>query len=228
MSLMNWSIAVFGFTAAACGSGPDVKAPNASDNVATYTLTFTGMWTAQNHPLDYPPGALIGGPHFSGLIGATHDGGYKIIKDGMPPSRGLERLSEEGKHAPLDEEIRNAISAGAAGALFESDGLGPSETVRVTVKVDQNHPMLSVVAMIAPSPDWFVGAGDVMLWENDAWVQRKEMDVFAWDSGGDDGTTYKADDKDTNPKKATSMSQSAHFVKDGAPVPVGHLIIEKK
>jgi hypothetical protein len=226
MSLVKWSTA-FAFVTAGCASA-EVKPPNASDNAADYTITFTGRWTAANHPLDYPPSALIGGPHFSGLIGATHNGTYKIIRDGMPPTPGLERLSEEGKHAPLDEEIRSAITSGEAGALIESDGLGPSETVRVSVRVDENHPMVSLVAMIAPSPDWFVGVGDVALWENGAWVAKKEMDLFAWDSGGDDGTTYKADDKNTSPKKPTMLNQSPHFLKDGAAVPVGHLVIERK
>ena len=59
--------------------------------------------------------------------------------------------------------------------------------------------------------------------ENGAWVPSKSLDVMAWDSGGDDGTTYLADDVDTNPKKPTSLNRSPHFLKGGNPMPVAHI-----
>jgi hypothetical protein len=91
------------------------------------------------------------------------------------------------------------------------------------VTVDDAHPMVSLVAMIAPSPDWFAGVSDVNLMENGAWVDSKTVDVNPWDSGGDDGTTYLADDKDNNPKKPTTANKSQHFLKDGQPMPVARI-----
>ena len=55
--------------------------------------------------------------------------------------------------------------------------------------------------MIAPSPDWFAGVSDVDLMENGAWVASKTVDVQPWDSGGDNGATYLADDADADPKQ---------------------------
>lgn len=89
--------------------------------------------------------------------------------------------------------------------------------------MDDAHPMVSLVAMIAPSPDWFAGVSDVNLMENGAWVDSKTVDVNPWDSGGDDGTTYLADDKDNNPKKPTTANKSQHFLKDGQPMPVARI-----
>ncbi len=220
-------IAMLAFSPLAACASAEVKAPNASTDTATYSVTYVGHWSKMTFPTDYPKSGLIGGPHFSGLIGATHNRDYEIVREGAPPTRGLERLSEEGKHSPLDEEIRSAIGIGGAGTLIETGGVDPTGTVKTTFVADANHPMLSLVAMIAPSPDWFAGAPDIALYDNGSWVPRTEVDVFAWDSGGDDGTTYEADDKDNNPKKATMKNEALDFVKNGQRVLVGHLVIEK-
>lgn len=196
----------------------------AADSTAQYSITFTRHWTAKTHPVEYPEGNLIGGPHFSGLIGATHNGRYALFREGTKPTPGLEKLSEEGKHAPLDAEIRAAIAKGKAGMLFETgpirEDMG-SETVAVTVS--SRFPHVSAVAMIAPSPDWFAGAANVNLMEGGQWVAKKSVDLYAYDAGSDDGMTYKAADRDNEPKKPTMSAKSQHFVRNGMPVRVGTL-----
>lgn len=195
---------------------------------ATYKVEFTPLWTKAAFPIEYPDTSLIHRPHFSGLIGTGHNANYHVFTIGQPPTPGLERLSEMGKHDPLDEEIKAAIAAGNALALSESDPLKDfSQTATTQVQVDGAHPMVSLVAMIAPSPDWFAGVGDLNLMENGAWVASKTVDVQPYDSGGDDGTTYLADDVDTNPKKPTTLNQSRHFMKDGAVQPVARITFTK-
>jgi hypothetical protein len=196
---------------------------------ATYEVTFTPAWTAKSHPVDYPEAGLLSAPHFSGIIGATHGAGYEIFKVGKAPTTGIERLSEMGKHDPLDEEIKAAIAKGSAGALFETDGIKDlTKPVKFTIAVNGNNPMVSAVAMIAPSPDWFAGVGNVNLMEAGGWVVSKTLDVYAYDSGGDDGTTYTASDVDTNPKKATTIGNSAQFVTGGWRVPVARITFIRK
>ena len=203
-------------------------AQSAMPETAQYSVTFVRLWTDKTHPFEYPEGSLLTGPHFSGLIGATHGDGYAIFKEGTPPTPGLERLSEEGKHSPLDQEIRDAISAGKAGALFETGPIrDASKNEMVTITVSSQFPMVSAVAMIAPSPDWFAGAANVNLMEGGQWVSSKEVDLAAYDSGGDDGTTYKAPDKDNNPKKPTTTASAPHFEVNGNRPPVGRLVFTK-
>lgn len=126
---------------------------------------------------------------FSGLIGATHNDTYSLFNEGMMPTPGLERLSEEGKHDPLDAEIRAALAAGSVGALVETGPLRDfGDSLVTTVRVNSTHPMVSLVAMIAPSPDWFAGVRSVNLMENGAWVESRTLELRAYDSGGDDGT----------------------------------------
>lgn len=196
----------------------------AADTAATYTATFDGTWSAATHPKDYPPGA-----HFSGLIGATHGDRYVLFRAGGTATDGLERLAEAGAHSPLNREIKDAVDAGKAGALIEGQPIfGPPGRATVTFTVDPTYPMVSLAAMIAPSPDWFAGLADVDLRDGAGWVARKSMTVYAWDAGTDDGTTYRADDIDVRPHRAIMLNTAPHFMQDGRMVPVGTITFHKQ
>jgi hypothetical protein len=186
--------------------------PAFADDGATYEVTVTGLWTAERFPLDYPKAGVLSAPHFSGVIGASHNGQYALFQPGMLPTPGLERLSEEGKHSPLDKEIQDAIAAGRAAALFETGPIKDfAQSVKGTVRVNLANPQVSAVAMIAPSPDWFAGVADVSLVEGGKFVAEKSADLFAWDAGSDDGLTYTAADKDVAQKRATAPASARHF-----------------
>jgi hypothetical protein len=197
---------------------------------AEYTIVFKSRWTKASHPVEYPEQGVVTGAHFSGIIGASHNASYMMFAEGAMPTAGLEKLSEEGKHTPLDEEIKAAMAAGGTGMVFESGPLKDfNDSLVTTVKVDAAHPMVSLVAMVAPSPDWFTGASNIQLMENGQWVASKTIELNAWDSGGDDGATYKAPDKDNNPKKPTMLNRSRHFTNaSGLVVPVATITITRK
>ena len=226
-----FAIALLGVVA--CGKGssnntakaPPAAAPSTMPAApAEYRVIIKSTWTKTSHPFEYPSGA-----HFSGMIGASHNAKYSIFGVGRRPTPGLERLSEEGKHSPLDTEIRTAIDQGNALMLFESGGLKNwKDSMVATVRVDPGHPLVSVVNMVAPSPDWFTGASDVNLAENGGWITRRTVTLYAYDSGGDDGTTYKAKDKDANPKKPTTRAATRHFVSHGRVKPVATVTFVRK
>ena len=224
------TLLVFGLAACAKEEMPEDTAAKAMPvGPAEYTVVVKSTWTRENHPFEYPSANPISGPHFSGVIGAAHNASYAIFTEGSMPSPGLERLSEQGKHDPLDAEINAATAAGSAGPLFSTGPLRDfADSLVGTVTVDSAHPMVSLVMMVAPSPDWFTGVSSVNLMENGAWVASKTMELTAYDSGGDDGMTYKASDKDTNPKKPTSRAATAHFVINGVAVPVGSVTFTRK
>lgn len=185
-----------------------------SPSSAKYTVTFQGSWSMATHPLEFPSSA-----HFSGLIGATHNTDYTIFRDGGSGTEGLEHLAEGGRHSPLDQEIKAAIKTGTAGALIESGPIRPVPgKVEAVFEVDVKHPMVSMVAMLAPSPDWFTGVS-VDLMDNGEWVAEQTITVFAWDAGTDVGTTYKAPDADS--METITLNGAPHFNKDNQAIPVG-------
>jgi hypothetical protein len=209
---------------AASSAAPAAVKPAAPAGPAEYTVIIKSTWTKATHPFEYPSDA-----HFSGMIGASHNAKYSIFAIGRRPTRGLERLSEEGKHSPLNDEIKQAIDQGNALELFESGGLKNwQDSMVATVRVDPAHPLVDVVNMVAPSPDWFTGATNVNLMENGSWVARRTLTLPAYDSGGDNGTTYKAADRDANPKKPTTRAATRHFVIGGKVKPVATVTFVRK
>ena len=224
--MMKHGLSILGATlAVGCSTAPEAR--HDMPGGVRYQVTFTPTWTAASHPLEYPKAGVLTGPHFSGVIGATHGSDWTLFKEGNLPSKGLEKLSEEGKHSPLDDEIRMAVRSGRAGEIFETDAIKDfSKPVTANVTVDDKNPMVSLVAMIAPSPDWFAGA-DVNLMEGGQWAEAREIEVYAWDSGGDSGTTYEASDADNSIKQPTMLNGSAHFTNDGRRVPVARVVFRK-
>lgn len=183
-----------------------------------YQVVFERSWSAETHPQDFP---LLA--HFSPVIGVTHGGGYELFQAGSTATPGLERLCEEGKHQPLDAEIRSALEAGTVGALIET--AEPLRSVpgvaTASFEIDADHPMVSIAAMIAPSPDWCAVAADVQLFENGEWVAKKTLALEAWDVGTDSATRYRALDDDTQPRAPIGPNGLPYFVMNGQRVPVG-------
>ena len=186
-------------------------------DTARYEVRFDATWTADSHPLDYPAGA-----HFSGLIGATHGHDYHVFKDGGTATDGLEALSERGSHSPLNTEIEAAVKAGNAGALFESSPLFEFPgSIKTTFRADTAHPYVSVVAMIAPSPDWFAGISNISLRKDGKWVEKATYTLYAWDAGTDNGTTYTAPDDNTMPRQSVRLNAAPQFRGADGMKPVG-------
>src|SRR5438045_5679069 len=173
-----------------------------SKDAAIYQLTFQGTWTAATHPTDYPKGGTLslGGAHFSGLIGAPHSAKYHLFKEGALATPGLELVSHKGSKSPLDDELRAAAAAGNAGTLFDTGVfLDVTSPKSVTFEVSDKFPLVSVVAMIAPSPDWFLGVSDLDLKDTGSWADKKPEQAIGWDSGTDEGATYAPEERPAGP-----------------------------
>lgn len=165
-----------GLTAAASGQ----------TSVVQYEAIFDATWSEQTHPKDFPPN-----PHFSGLIGGTHNDQVAFWKEGELATPGIRLMAEAGSKSPLDSEIQAAISAGTAYSLISGGGIGHSPgVVSVEFEISETHPLVALVSMIAPSPDWFVGVSGVSLRENEAWRQEVVVNLDPYDAGTDSGTTY--------------------------------------
>jgi hypothetical protein len=196
----------------------------AQAGTATYSVTFESGWSQTTHPNDYPANA-----HFSPFIGATHGAAYSIFKDRGMATEGLKRVAEMGKVDPLDKEIQAAIAAGKAGTMIRGEPVKTLPgTTTMSFTIDDARPMVSIVTMVAPSPDWFAGVGGLSLKENGKWVERKVIQVYAWDAGTDSGATFLAPDLETKPREPVRLVDSPLFVANGKRPPMGTFTFVKQ
>ena len=186
-------------------------------NGATYRVTFDADWSAATHPTRFPSN-----PHFSGLIGATHRESTRFWDEGAIASDGIKAMSETGSKSPLDDEIARAIRGGAAENLLSGGGINPSPgRARLDFDVSPEHPYVTLVAMIAPSPDWFVGVSALSLVRNGDWERTVVVRLFAYDAGTDGGGNYTSANRPLNPRRPIERIESSPFRVDGRLVPLG-------
>lgn len=196
-----------------------------TEPTARYEVIFERTWSSETHPEDFP---LLA--HFSPVIGATHAGSFALFASGAQASAGVEKLCEEGKHQPLDDELRSAMARGDVGSLIETDEpirSAPGQAKR-DFEIDERHPMVSIAAMIAPSPDWCAVASGVALRQNGRWLDRLSVDLLPWDAGTDSATRYRARDADMQPRGPVQPSDSPYFLQDGRLTPVGRVTFVRR
>jgi hypothetical protein len=179
-----------------------------AEEAARYQLELKVTWSSETHPYEFPLGA-----HFSDLIGASHDFRYVIFADGQTASSGLELLAENGRASILQAELAEASRRARVGAVFTGEGLSTVPGLMTAeFDVDAEHSLVSLVTMIAPSPDWFTGVSGVSLAREGTWIERLDLPLWAWDAGTDSGSTYAAPDMDTQPRQSVRLSATPHFL----------------
>ena len=196
-------------------------APAWAQSAATYRVTLESTWSAQTHPIDYPGASA----HYSPLVGATHATGGALWSDGGTASAGMERMAETGGTSVLRDAIAGLVAAGEARGELLGGALGTSPgEVSMTFEIDEAHPLVSLVTMIAPSPDWFVGVDGLGLLDAGGWLPERVVPLRVWDAGTDSGATYTSPNSDTDPQEPIALSAAAPFA---AGVPVGTFRFER-
>ncbi|MCA9184807.1 MAG: spondin domain-containing protein [Pirellulaceae bacterium] len=162
---------------------------------AAYGVRFDASWGMETHPTATPPNA-----HFSPLIGGTHREGGLFWQPGENASPGIEQMAETGARSMLQNEIMSAIDAEQAYTLILGGGTGSPGSTSTLFDMDSEFPLVSLVTMVAPSPDWFVGVNSLeMTDEQGRWRPRVTVDLFAYDAGTDDGQAFVSPDSDSQP-----------------------------
>lgn len=192
--------------AAACSTptSPDETATSTpattAPATAMYRVIFQATWSATIHPVDIPST-----PHFSRLVGGTHNGSTRFWAAGALASAGIKNMSEEGNVSPLDEEVSAAVTAGSAALVLLGDPIPNSPgSASLEFQIPQTHPLVTLVSMVAPSPGWFVGVSALALFENGQWVAERRIDLVPWDAGTDSGSTFMSPNQVTAPPQPIS------------------------
>lgn len=184
-----------------------------------YKFTFIFSWDEGDVSTGVPEDA-----HFTQLVGASHIPGAPLWIPGGTASPGIENVAELGDPAVLISEVDAAIMAGTAGAYLNIRGLfGPSTTRTKFLEIFIDNPSITLISMIAPSPDWFVGVSDLSLRDQNGWIANLAIDLTPWDAGTEEGTTFTLSNPPTSPQSIIATPMNSPFI--GSPV-VANLQIE--
>ncbi len=164
---------------------------------ATYRVTFEGKFTASALASGV---SVPSGEHFTTLIGAVHNDSVTFWSSGGMASAGIESMAEVGGTSALKSEIN--ASSNALAVIEKSLPSGGTPTATVDFTVTTAHPLVTLLSMIAPSPDWFVGVSGLSL-RNDAddgWQPSLTVDLFPYDAGTEEGTEFSLSNAATSPQ----------------------------
>ncbi|HSC26306.1 MAG TPA: spondin domain-containing protein [Vicinamibacterales bacterium] len=196
---------------------PGTPPPPAPAATARYRVTFRATWSEATHPDRFP-----NTPHFSPLVGATHDAATRFWEAGGIASEGIERMAELGSVSPLDDTIRTAIDQGGAQFLLLGGGIARSPgEVSLEFDIGRDFPYVTLVSMVAPSPDWFVGISAANFLASGDWPGEIVFELFPYDAGTDNGSVYTAPDDDSNPQDAIRRITGFPFTVGGVVAPMG-------
>jgi hypothetical protein len=225
---------IFAVTLSACSGSNNMTTPmpsvdtednSSNSSSARYRLTFTATWSQNTHTLNFP-----GNPHFSGLVGALHNEQVIFWEPGQIATPGIQSVAETGGKSNILPEVQTAIDAGSALSIINEGGIGTSPgSTSIEFEVNQDYPQISLVSMLAPSPDWFVGIRNYSLLIDGEFVENASIDLVLYDSGSDNGVRYQSLNSPTEPAspigRVNSEAQDSPFA-DGEPI-VGSFTIER-
>ncbi|KAM9375593.1 spondin-2a [Pholidichthys leucotaenia] len=165
---------------------------------ASYILVFTGHWSPQAFPKQYP---LFRPPaQWSKLIAVSHNRHFQLWEEGAPASAGVKSFSELGVTVELMKAAKEARKKRIVGAMYRTagipNGIGHSSTEML---IQPRNSLVSLMVKMIPSPDWFVGVDSLNLCEGSQWKQEVTLDLHPYDAGTDSGFTFSSPNFPTSP-----------------------------
>lgn len=191
----------------------------AADYTAQYQVVFNASWSQATHPSNWPSN-----PHFSGLVGGTHNSSVHFYRQGETASEGIRLMAELGQKTTLLNEIVPAIAGGNAQLQLSGGGISPSPgsvTLTFPAPMRREFSLVTLVSMIAPSPDWFVGVDSLDLIEDGQWEASKTVTLYGLDAGTDSGASYQSADLVTTPRGVVTQFTDFPALVNGQIVPFG-------
>lgn len=190
-----------------CFFRANAAAPYKCSGVAQYMLSFYGMWSNDTHGSNaFPPDG-----HFSAILGVSHENGYSLWKPGIKATEGVKEVAENGNITTLENEVMMAMmTQKTAWKMFKTPSpiQGTEHVMNLPVEVTKDFPLVSLITMIAPSPDWFTGIFNVDLCDSATgkWLDNKTLSMLQpWDAGTDNGTKFNSTDLPTTPMGYISL-----------------------
>ncbi len=139
-----------------------------------------------------------------------------------------------GNVSILDSEIYRQKRYGNVLSRFRAKGATktPGIVNFTKVLVNETHSLISLISMIFPSPDWFLGISNMDMCDKitGEWRKNYTRDLLPYDSGTDDGTSFESPDSVTDPRKNIVLigkEDETNFKSDSDIRRLGVLVIER-
>lgn len=165
-----------------------------------YAVTFMGNWTKDNHGV-YPSDA-----HFTTLVGMMHSKDTELFSSGNKATKGLENVAEMGQISDFQIEIREEFVDKDKGELLTIYiPTGGTAVKSFDLSVNKQTPLISLVSMLAPTPDWFISfKGSALNEDGTAWKDEFTIDAIVYDAGTEEGEELKLNNAATEPQENIS------------------------
>jgi len=183
---------------------------NSSAETQLYRVTIDNRWSTATH------GQLPFQAHFSWFGGATHNSQADFWSEGQQASAGMVKMAERGSTTILREEIEvERVSGNADVDINETHWFCPPEisapncganTFEITV--DSDFPLITMVSMLGPSPDWFVGVDSLSIYQNGQF-KSLTVELYPYDGGARDANIYDLGGPMTSPPDPISLITAA-------------------
>lgn len=175
-------------------------------STANYDISLTTIWNATDHT------SIPTDPHWSPLACATHKNMNDILEFSVPApmTNGIKDIAETGNTSNFQSEINgNSNVDQYIQEGFSPRGAENSIASRSNLNVSEGFPYITLVSMVAPSPDWFIAVNSINLRSGNnpdanGWENTFTMDVFAYDAGTDDGINYMSNNSTNSPRQPIS------------------------
>ncbi len=151
-------------------SEPTMARNERCDGNRSYIVTVDYTW----RPM-FSVGVEEKGPGFVALLCVAHGPKFSLWRVGNPNSPSLTMLLRTQNFSSIRHEIKGNQSLGTVSSyntssvsVVKSSG---TDVVNVTVSPEINATLISCIAAITPTPDWFIGISDLEMCE---FEKRKE------------------------------------------------------
>ena len=118
-------------------------------------------------------------------------------------------LAMLGNYSTLYYELKNFMGKypGYIHMIYKADEMsGAAKNTTMMITASGKYSQASFIAMIAPSPDWFVGVHGVELCGSDGkWKESMSMYLPAWDAGTDSGMNFTSENAPTLPQNVVTV-----------------------
>ena len=182
-----------------------------------YNISLNSVWSLKTHPYWTPLE-----PQILPFLSFSHKKDNNILQLGKVPDLGFEKYIEEGNTKLLINSILRSKKKNEIRSYTKGSKIHSPDIVDNILRVTKEHPYITFIAPIHPSPDWFIGVSNIQLYfPQTGWVEEIKIPVQIYDAGTDDGIDF------TSNNINTKSSAGIQYLTIPSTLPIAYLTIRQ-